>query len=120
MTFVVLVILLLLILSLEYLLRKKFKIERQSITDTKGKHVDRFGRGMTVLIAISVLTYAIFEDPEEVKWYYMAIVGIQFGYEAFMQWMFIKGSKEYIITLVYLALGLFTIYNIDLLFAGFM
>ncbi|WP_345239495.1 DUF4181 domain-containing protein [Pontibacillus salipaludis] len=115
-----LVILLILLLSLETVIRKQFNIERRYVTDTKGKHIDRWGRGMFVLIAISVLSYAIFSDAPGMKWYLMGGYVAQFGFQAIIQWMFLKGSKEYVITIVYLALGVITIYNIDILFRNLL
>ncbi|QSS98863.1 DUF4181 domain-containing protein [Pontibacillus sp. ALD_SL1] len=120
MVYAALVILLILLLSLETIIRKKFNIERRYVTDTKGKHIDRWGRGVLLLIAISVLGYAIFSHASGMKWYLMGIYVAQFGFQAIMQWMFLKRSKEYVITSVYLALGVLTIYNIDILFRDLM
>ncbi|WP_342667338.1 DUF4181 domain-containing protein [Domibacillus robiginosus] len=99
----------------EKLLRKWLGIEKRKISETTGKNIDRLGR---VIILIAFLctfpfTFALTEDLNAMKWYWILYLVLLLGFQGFVQWRYLKNSREYVITLVFLVIGAIAIYSMD-------
>ena len=86
--------------------------KKEKISETSGKNIDRWGRGLILLIFLCPLPYVIEEDINVIKWY-MCFFIVSFGFQSFMEWKYLKTSKQYVITLTYLLFALVIMYNVD-------
>ncbi|RED52986.1 DUF4181 domain-containing protein [Cohnella lupini] len=101
--------LLLIFLVLINMILKKYIVpgESQSISDTNGKNINRWVKGFLALIAICIYFFALkTTDYNATKWFWLIVFLVAIGFQAFMEWKYLKDSKEYIISLILLALGL--------------
>lgn len=110
---IVIVVLIIFGLLLEKLLNKLLGIERKKISDTSGKRVDRWGRGIVVVIFLSTYWFIIDEDSNFIKAFWMLYFIFILGYQSIMELIYLKNSKQYISTLIMLFLGLIAMYNIE-------
>lgn len=97
----------------EKLLRKWLRVERRKVSETPGKNVDRWGRGIITLIFLCSLPFILTKDVEAIKWYWLSYLMLIWGFQSFVQWKYLKNSKEYVITLIFLLLALILTYSID-------
>ncbi len=85
---------------------------KEKISETPGKNIDRWGRGIILLIFFCSLPYAI-ENRNVIKWYWICFLIVSIGFQSFMEWKYLKTSKQYVITLTYLLLALVIMYFVD-------
>ncbi|MEC2074533.1 DUF4181 domain-containing protein [Metabacillus fastidiosus] len=107
-----LIILFILFILIEKLLRKWLRVEKKKISETSGKNVDRWGRGIILLIFLCSLPFLNIEDTNVIKWYWISYLTLLVGFQSFIQWKYLKNSKEYVISLICLMIGLIIICNI--------
>ena len=90
-------------------IKKKGKIE-----DTPGKNIDRWGRGIIIIVFLFLIL--IFKDSSAFKWifglYWMSLM----GFRALLEWKYLKHSKQYISTLIFLMIFIVIFFNIQNLF----
>ncbi|MBM7553911.1 DUF4181 domain-containing protein [Thalassobacillus pellis] len=93
---------------------KILRVQKVKISETAGKNLDRWGRGIILLVFLSLLWFVIdFNSDTIIKYYLMSYLAIILGFQAIMEFIFIKGSKQYISTMILLIMSLFIIYNVD-------
>jgi hypothetical protein len=93
---------------IEKLLTKWLGKDKRKISDTEGKLLDRWGRGVILLIALFILN-KVQEMPDSrpaMSIYWITFAILILGFQSFMQWKFLKGSKEYIKTLIFLGIAI--------------
>ncbi|RIW37276.1 DUF4181 domain-containing protein [Bacillus salacetis] len=93
---------------LNKLLGKWLGKDERKIADTEGKMLDRWGRGALLLIFLFILT-RVNDMPDAnavMGLYWLIFIILIFGFQSFMEWKYLKGSKEYIKTLIFLGLAL--------------
>jgi hypothetical protein len=105
-----------LFLQFEKLLRKWLGVEKRNIAETSGKNVERRGRGIILLIFLFTLPIVITEEGEGLKWYWIFYLMVSLGFQSFVEWKYLKDSKEYVITLIFLLLCIIIMYNINYFF----
>ncbi|WP_410862959.1 DUF4181 domain-containing protein [Peribacillus sp. SIMBA_075] len=106
------IIIIIITLFINKFLTKWLGVEKkEKISETSGKNIDRWGRGLILLTFLCTLPYAIEED-KNVMWY-MCFFIVSFGFQSFMEWKYLKTSKQYVITLTYLLIALVIMYNVD-------
>jgi len=109
--FILLLIFLILILLLEKIINKLFGIKvKGKISETSGKNIDRWGRVIIVVIFLCSLPF--FEGTLP-KWHYMLFWTSLWGFQAILEWKYLRSSKQYVVTLAYLILLVVFIYNIE-------
>ncbi|KAB7709095.1 DUF4181 domain-containing protein [Bacillus aerolatus] len=108
-----LITLIILSFLVERLLRKWLRVEKKKVSETSGKNVNRWVRGIIVVIFLCGLPFVIEEDKHVMKWYWISYLILSLGFQSFVQWKYLKNSKEYVITLIFLMLGLMLIYNMS-------
>ncbi|EDL66293.1 DUF4181 domain-containing protein [Bacillus sp. SG-1] len=93
----------------EKLLTKWLGKDTRKISDTEGKLLDRWGRGVILLIALVFLTKVgdMSDQRLAMNIYWISFIIVFLGFQSFMQWKFLKGSKEYLKTLIFLGIALF-------------
>ncbi len=107
------IIFILLSVLIERVIRKQLGVEKKKISETAGKNVDRWGRGIILVTFLATFPYFIEKEDEIVKWYWMSYYVILMGFQAFIQWKYLKDSKEYIISLIFLVLGIVFLLSVD-------
>lgn len=108
---VILIILIIFSFFLDKLLRKRLGVEKIKISETSAKNVDRWGRGIILVILLCTLPFVITKDTNVMKWYWILYLILLLGFQSFVQWKYLKNSKEHLITLMSLMVGVIIIYN---------
>ena len=112
--FISLTIFLILILLLEKIINKLFGIKvKRKMTETSGKNIDRWGRVIIVVIFLCSLPFFTNEEENLPKWHYMLFWTSLWGFQAILEWKYLRSSKQYVVTLAYLILLVVFIYNIE-------
>ena len=109
MFFILLIILLLLI---EKLINKILGVKKKKISETAGKNIDRWRRGLILVIFICTYPVAIYNDFN-IKWFFISYAILFMGSESLMEWIYIKNSKQYMTSLILLIFLVIIIYNIE-------
>ncbi|REE78548.1 uncharacterized protein DUF4181 [Paenibacillus taihuensis] len=101
-------LLLLLLIILELIVKKYLLVkEPNKISDTNGKSVNRWVKGLLAIISFIVFFFVLdTTNINALKWFWLALFIVSMGQHTFMEWRYLKGSKEYIISLLKLAVGL--------------
>lgn len=111
---VLIIVLLILVLLLEKILNKLLGIKKKGkLSETSGKNVDRWGRGIILVIFLCSLPFFIEQEASVMKWYYILFWISLWGFESILEWKYLKNSKQYISTLIFLTLSVIFIYNIE-------
>lgn len=78
-----------------------------------GKTVDRWGKLVLFLISIIISIVILQENGLEsdvMKWFFMIVLIGGAGFQTFINWKYLEGSKEYIVSLIVLVVGVTLIY----------
>ncbi|MED3573681.1 DUF4181 domain-containing protein [Cytobacillus praedii] len=110
--FVFLIVLIILAFLLEKVLNKLFGVQRIKLSETTAKNVDRWRRGIIVGICLCSFPFII-NSIISIKWFWIVFLILSSGSESLLEWIYIKNSKQYITTLIFLILGLIIIYNVE-------
>lgn len=108
--------LLALVLVLIQMALKKFICtkEPRKISETPGKHIYMWGIGLLCLTALFTYFFVLdTTNQNTVSWFWLILFSASMGFHSFMEWRYLKGSKEYIVTLILFAIG-FPIYILAL------
>lgn len=98
---------------LERLINKLLGVERVKLSDTPGKNVDRWGRVILVFIFISTSWLVIDEDTIFLKGFWMLYIILIFGFQVIMELVYVRNSKQYISTLIFMFIGIIAIYHLE-------
>ncbi|MCP3029008.1 DUF4181 domain-containing protein [Halobacillus sp. A5] len=109
-----LIVLIAMMFVTEKITNKILRVEKVRISETSGKNLDRWGRGIILLVFIITLWFVIDLNSDAlIKYYLMAYLAIILGFQAIMEFTFIKDSKQYISTMIILLMSLIIMYNVD-------
>lgn len=109
------IILSILIFLLDKISNKLLGVEKKKISETQGKKADFWGRGVILVIMLCTLPFTM-NDLNFVKWYFGLYAVLLLGFQAILEWKYIKNSKQYVTTIILLMFTLFIIYNLDYFF----
>lgn len=113
---VFLIILIILVFFLEKIINKLLHVEKKKISETPGKKLDRWGRGIILFIFLFTLPFIIFGDSTNfIKWYWIIYLTVLMGFQAFLEWKYLKNSKQYVNTIFFMILTGIIIFNIEYL-----
>lgn len=73
-----------------------------------GKNVGLWGKSAFAVLAISIYFVLIMTgrtEGELIKWFLMLLIIMAVGFQSFLEWKYLKGSKQYIVSLIVLILG---------------
>ncbi|MFJ7952088.1 DUF4181 domain-containing protein [Lysinibacillus sp. NPDC096418] len=101
---------------LEKITNKLLGVEKRKISETPGKSIDRWGRGIILVILLCTLPFVFANDIYNTMWYWVFYVTIIWGFQAILEWKYIKNSKQYVTTIILLMFILSILYNIEYFF----
>lgn len=103
-------------LLIEKITNKILGVQKKKVSETPGKNIDRWGRGIILVIFLSTLWFVITNDSDKIlKLFWMTYLVLSIGFQAIMEYIYVKDSKQYISTIILLIVFLITIYNIEFL-----
>ncbi len=94
---VILIILFFVTLLIEKTIDKLLGVKRKNIAKTNGKKVDQWGRG---IIACIYLVYIFSREIVSIEWHFILFLFTLMGYQAILEWKYLRGSKQYLSTLL--------------------
>ncbi|RKP53122.1 DUF4181 domain-containing protein [Cohnella endophytica] len=105
-------LLLILLVLIELTIKKYFLVEElNKISDTDGKNINRWVKGLLAFISLFIFFFVLdTTNINTLKWFWLILFLVAMGQHAFMEWRYLKGSKEYITSLIKLAVGLIYIF----------
>lgn len=86
---------------LEKGINKLLGVEKKNISETPARRIDRRGRGVILVIVLLTLPVIITKDVHIIKWYWIVYFLLLFGFQAFLEWKYLKETKQYITTLIF-------------------
>lgn len=99
---------------LDKLLRRLFKFKKMKISDTPGKKVDYWGRGILLVLFICTMPFFVLSAERSlIIWFSIFQLIAVLGFQAFLEWRYLKDSRQYISTLIFLILGVMMMYNLE-------
>ncbi|NYF23398.1 DUF4181 domain-containing protein [Sporosarcina sp. JAI121] len=113
MGFWVFIIVLVISFLLDKILNKLLGIEKRKISETSGRKIDRWGRGIILVIFLCTLPFVVTQDTNVMKWYWILYIIVLLGFQSILEWKYLKDSKQHVTTLIYLLLSVIIMYNID-------
>lgn len=94
-------------------INRLIRVEKKKLSETSAKHIDRWGKGIILVIALTTLPFILKMDIKNMKWYWIGYFMVSLGFQSFLERMYLKESKQYITTLIFLILAIIGIYFID-------
>ncbi len=110
---VLIIVLAILVFLLEKIINKLLGVEKKKISETSGKKVDRWGRGIILVIFLCTLPFVITKDTNVMKWYWILYFILLLGFQSILEWKYLKDSKQHVTTLIFLMLSVIIMYNIE-------
>jgi len=98
------IIIILLFILLELILRRTLKIEKKHISETEGKKVYRIGIFIITVVTICFIPIVVTKDTVYMTLFLFLFFIIRFGFELFVEWKYMRESREYLITLANMVL----------------
>ncbi|WP_391560023.1 DUF4181 domain-containing protein [Robertmurraya sp.] len=112
---VILAVLLLLFYVLEKLINKFLGVEKKKISDTPGKKIDQWGRGIILVIFLTILWSTVNNDSIFIKkLFWMSYLILLGGFQAVLEYIYLKNTKQYITTVIMVIVTLIFIFNMEL------
>ncbi|WP_255472968.1 DUF4181 domain-containing protein [Planomicrobium sp. CPCC 101079] len=92
---------------MEKILRKWLGIKKVALSETPAKNTDRWGRGIIFAIALCGIPFIVGTDvASRLFWFWVVYLTALTAFQAYLQWKYIKESKEYVMTLLLYPVGL--------------
>ena len=84
-----------------FLLEKLLGIKREKISETPGKNMERWGRAIILAVFLAAYVFALINGTDIIlKWWWPLFCIALFGFQALLEWKYLKKSKQYIATLI--------------------
>ena len=97
----VLIVLALVVVSIENQVEKSLGVKRREISETPGKSVQRWGR--TIIVVVFIFSYfssTVQESDVLLNTNWFVLIVTLMGFQVILEWKYLEGSKQYILTLV--------------------
>ncbi|MFY0743101.1 hypothetical protein AB1K09_11260 [Solibacillus silvestris] len=79
--------------------------ERGKVSETSGKNIQRVGFVTLLIIAFSCFYFIDIMDESVMKWFWLYFYTITLGFHLFLDWVFLKETNEYKVSLILLIFG---------------
>ena len=85
--------------------------ERLKTSDTDGKNINFIGRNILGLISMGIFFFYIIDSTNTsiIKWYWLSSLTIALSFHSFMEWKYLRESKEYVTTILLIPINFFII-----------
>ncbi|MBD3107528.1 DUF4181 domain-containing protein [Bacillus sp. AGMB 02131] len=93
-----------LVLLIERAATKLLRVEKRKISETPAKRIDQWGRAIIVIIFLGTYWFVLDKDINVQKGFWIFYFTVLFGFQAFMEWKYLKNSKQYVVSLILLML----------------
>lgn len=84
--------------------------KRRKVSETDGEIIQVWGLAVIAVIGLGSMFVLDISDPQIMKWFWLGFVTLTVGIQAFLDWKFLKETKEYVVSLIVLLIGLIYIY----------
>jgi len=112
--FILFIVFIILAFLLDRVISKLLGIDKKGkLSETSGKNIDRWGRVIIFIIVICIFPFVISKDTNVIKWFWILYLSLLVGFQAILEWKYLKNTKQYISSLIFLILGVIVIYNIE-------
>ncbi|TWD87891.1 uncharacterized protein DUF4181 [Neobacillus bataviensis] len=91
---VFIIVLIILQFLLEKIINKLLGVEKKKISETPGKNVYRWGRGIILVFFLCTLPFVITKDTSVMKWYWIFYLILLLGFQSILGWKYLKNSKQ--------------------------
>ncbi|SFL98784.1 protein of unknown function [Gracilibacillus orientalis] len=98
-----------LVVSIAYIIVSKLIVgkNKKKISETAGENIQIWGLLIIGIIGIcSVFFFLDIFNNNVMKWFWLFFLILTLGFQSFLEWKFLKDSKEYVVSLIVLMLGL--------------
>lgn len=98
-----------LVISIAYIIVSKLIVgkRKRKVSETTGENIQICGFAIIGVIGIcSILFVLDFFDNNVMKWFWLFFIIVTLGFQSFMEWKFLKESKEYVVSLIVLMIGI--------------
>ncbi len=96
-----------------FILRKWIVDKERAELPEEGKEVNIWGKLILALVGIVayviiIIAYGV--EGMNMKWFWMIIVIMASGFEIFIDWKYIRASKQHVVSFIVLVLGVALVY----------
>nr|WP_255731589.1 DUF4181 domain-containing protein [Solibacillus sp. MA9] len=109
---ILIIVLTIFLFLLEKILNKLLGVEKKKISESSGKKVDKWGRVIILVIFLCTFPFFVVQETNVMIWYWMIYLTALLGFQSILEWKYLKNSKQYVTTLIFLILGVIFLYNI--------
>ncbi len=103
---------LVLVVSIANLIVSKLIVggKRRKISETDGKIINILGLIIIATMGICSAFFIDIFDNNVMKWFWLCLLILIVGFQSFLEWKFLKESKDYIVSLIVLLIGIIYIF----------
>ncbi|MEN2768212.1 hypothetical protein [Ornithinibacillus xuwenensis] len=87
---VFLIVLLVIIYLIEKLINRLLGVEKQKLSDTLGKTIDRWGRGIILVSVLIMLWFVIDMDWQMKKWFWILYIILLVGFQSILEFIYLR------------------------------
>ncbi|ALX49732.1 MULTISPECIES: DUF4181 domain-containing protein [Lentibacillus] len=98
-----------LVVSIAYIIVGKIIVgnKKRKISDKFGKNIQIVGLVIFGVIGISCILFVLdISNNDVMKWFWLFFLTITLGFQSFLEWKFLRETREYMVSLVVLMIGL--------------
>ncbi|MFD1039714.1 DUF4181 domain-containing protein [Virgibacillus byunsanensis] len=90
-----------------------FKERRKRISETDGEIIHRWVGFALGIIGAGVYVYiTVIAESTSVMWFFLCFILLLLSYQSFMEWKYLVGTKQFVIPLILMVLGITCIVGI--------
>lgn len=94
--------LIILLFGVEKITIKMLSIERKKLSETAGRRINRWGKLILLMIILGSLWFSIGSSDTIQMLFLLITLAVIFGYQAVMEFIFIRNLRQYIATTILL------------------
>lgn len=110
---ILIIVLVILMFLVEKIVNKFLGIEKKRVSETSGKNVDRWGKGIILVIFLCALPFVVTQDTNFIKLTWILYIIVLLGFQSILEWKYLKNSKQYVTTLIFLVLCVVFLYYLE-------
>lgn len=76
----------------------------KKVLSEDGRLIDLWGKIILSALGI-IIIFLNYDEIETLKWFWLLLIIVAFGFQSFVDWKYQKDSKQYIVSLIVLVMG---------------